>query len=244
MSRDHLIVGLVILALIAVGLADTVWKHRAFWRDYLAGVWTWCVTPVFAAPAGRHVGRNLPGPGMEARELIPGAFGQAPAESGPGQSDWEEPGENWVQELPAELERCVYCGRHTYRPGYGCDVCGTGEYPDDTLTGTAVIDYGTEPPPGSKVLLPVQDGYLPVRYEPPVDDAPAVDDTAFDMLPYQPHAGPAAWATARSQPYVSCRDLPQGWQWDGTTWVLFGGDTLPPQLRHDCTRPLLAIEAA
>jgi hypothetical protein len=222
-THDQWTVFAVIMALIAVGLTDTLHRHRVFWRSYLTGMRVYWLTPV-----GAHRVTDLPRPDSSA--WLTGQGDPEARPSGAGQPEWTEDDDVTLEvfagirreladETPARAQAAEQSG----------SALGTGHEPD-----TAELDYDAEPPPGAPVLVPVRGSYLPVTWE------PAVDDTSFDMLPYQPHAGPAAWAPARPSPRVR---VEAGWTFIGGEWIHIGpaAATWIDQL---FTQPIRQLEAA
>jgi hypothetical protein len=222
-THDQWTVSLVILALICVGLTDTLWQHRVFWRTYLVGVRDYWLTPV----AGRHAAtRNLPRP-RNATPQTNGSCGQPPltrdlvAVPGPGRlEDLTEPtlGEvtDWFDEISEEAL----------------------EWAEATLPAATEVwpDYDAPPPPRFTRTTAIAPGvYVPLTDD-TLTDLPrpgghAGLSTSGPGQPYHPHAGPPAWR--QHEP----------WTWNGHTWIR-QAPAGAAWIDHLCTMPLRQLEAA
>jgi hypothetical protein len=220
MTHDQRIAGLMILALIAVGLADCVWYYRTWWRDRLAAVQAWCGTPVYA---GAHRAANLPrsGPTVNAAE------GATPVNAArPGEPGWDEDDDEtltWLTELVDEvqLSQTQEWATLTDPPDDTAELDYDAPVPADAIRterigGTHVPNLGYDP---AELNLP-RPGHMPVPPGP--------------GQPYHPRSGPPAWHPPK--PF-------EPWTWNGRQWIR---QAPAGALWIDvlCTMPLRQLEAA
>jgi hypothetical protein len=207
----------VILALISVGLTDTLWRYRAHVAGSLAAVWAWVVAddPAFV---GRHAYTPEPRPGARTCDR------PAPHEQpGPGSGDpqWHENDDDtlactrslprWGQ--PEPLPQVF----HEDRPPRFVPAVPATDGSFVGLAGTITADDDTH------IDLP-----RPVEKD---SHAASGADAGGPGQPYHPHAGPPAWRQY------------DPWTWNGHTWIR-QAPAGAAWIDHLCTMPLRQLEAA